>query len=60
MAARTSVPAEIDVDVLWTTWSSIAEQVGRRVDSSANPDPSVTASVHRLGHSIVRAIDAHG
>jgi hypothetical protein len=60
VAARTSVVPEIDVEVLWTTWGSIAEQVRRCVDSFSNPDPSVTASVHRLGDSILTAIDAHG
>jgi hypothetical protein len=59
IAARTSVLPEIDVDVLWTTWSSIADLARQRVDSFANPDPSVTASVHRLGHNLLAAIEAH-
>lgn len=54
-----TVPA-VDVEVLWTTWASIASQVEQSLSSFVNPDPSVIASVQRVGGALSEAIEAHG
>lgn len=60
IAARVpSIPAT-DVEVLWTTWNSIADRVEMEVAAFLNPDPSVIASVHRIGQGLTAAIRSHG
>ncbi|MFK5634257.1 hypothetical protein [Ornithinimicrobium sp. LYQ103] len=47
------------VEVLWTTWESIAHSVGTSLSAFTNPDPAVVGSVQRMGEALRTAIDIH-
>lgn len=48
------------VELLWTTWDSIADRVEKSAASFRNPDPSVIASVQGVGQVTTAAIQTHG